>query len=278
MRFRALAVITFLLLATTPAIAETYVIRVCVSSNGSIRLLTGTSCPEGRVLVTWNIQGPQGIPGVQGPTGPQGPVGPTGATGSGGATGATGEAGAMGPTGAQGPTGATGDDGPQGPTGAQGLQGLPGADGRVGPLVVDANGQEVGILTDPMNGTVVRKVGNDAVWFTAPASGIPEGPINLFHSSPTCSDERYVQIMNGGGQGLVFFAQVHSGAIFYTKTLDPFFTVSVPIHAYEHFNPGQDATQAGPCIPWEGGNRSLGVVSTAIDPAVSTFVAPLRIR
>jgi hypothetical protein len=100
-------------------------------------------------------------------------------------------------------------------------------------------------------------------------------PINFFHSSSDCSDSRYLQIM--GGQGLVFFGYVHGGAIFYTKTLDPFFNVEVPILAYEHFDAGQDATLAGRCIPWDGGAQSLGVVTTAIDPAVATFVAPLRI-
>jgi hypothetical protein len=129
---------------------------------------------------------------------------------------------------------------------------------------------------DPMNATVVRKVGNDAVWFTAPASGLQSAPINFFHSSTNCTDQRYLQI--AGGQGLVFFGYVHGGAIFYTKTLDPFYNVAVPIHTYEHFDAGQDATLPGQCIAWEGGVRSMGVVTTAIDPAVATFVAPLQIR
>jgi hypothetical protein len=287
MRLRAFVISAFLLLASTPAVADTHVIRACVNpSNGDIRMLSGAACPQDRQLITWSVQGPlgpQGVAGVPGPTGPAGPAGEAGVAGATGATGAIGPAGTIGATGAdgatgaQGPAGATGNDGPQGPTGSQGVQGVPGADGRLGAMVVDANGQDVGILTDPMNGTVVRKLeSGDAVWFTAPASGLPKGPINFFHSSADCSDQRYLQIM--GGQGIVFFGQVHGGAIFYTKTLDPFFMVSVPVRSYEHFEAGQDATLPGTCIPWAGGNRSVGVVTTAIDQAVSAFVAPLRLR
>lgn len=280
MRFRAFAITACLLLSTAPVMAQPIVIRACVNmSNGDIRLLTGVECPPNRILVTWDVQGPQGprgLPGEIGPTGPQGPVGPQGPAGVSGAigpAGPTGLTGAVGPAGPDGAAGATGADGPQGPAGPQGASGV---DGRNGPLVVDANDQEVGILTDPMNAIVVRKVGDDAVWFTAPGSGVSSAPINFFHSAADCTDPRYLQIM--GGQGLAYFGSLHGGAIFYTKTLDPFYTVAVTIRAYEHFDAGQDATLPGRCIPYNGGTHSLGVVTTAIDPAVATFVGPLHVR
>lgn len=150
---------------------------------------------------------------------------------------------------------------------------------RTGPdplLVVDSIGQQVGYPVDPLNGMVVRKEGGDAVLFVAPQSGFQAAPIIFFHQSADCTDDRYLQITDG--QGLVFFGQVHGGAVFYTKTLDPFFQVSVPIHAYEQIPAGQDATLAGVCTPWDGGNARLGVVTTAIDPALATLVPPFQVQ
>jgi hypothetical protein len=185
----------------------------------------------------------------------------------------------MGANGPAGATGASGSDGAAGPAGAQGPQGAPGADGHNGPLVVDANGTEIGILTDAMNATVVRKVGvdGDAVWFTAPGSGLPAAPLYFFHSAVDCSDQRYLQIT--GGQGLAFFGYVHGGAVFFTKTLDPFFNVKVPVQAFEVVDAGKDATLAGKCFAFgDGAEYSLGVVTTAIDSAMATLAAPFRIR
>jgi hypothetical protein len=68
-------------------------------------------CPIGAHVISWNQQGPQGVPGPAGPQGAQGDTGPQGPQGA---------QGEEGPQGVPGPTGATG---PQGPAGASGLSG-----------------------------------------------------------------------------------------------------------------------------------------------------------
>src|SRR3954454_19617874 len=56
------------------------VIRACVDKNGSVQIVDGTDkCGLKETLLTWNQQGPAGVPGAQGPQGPQGPAGAAGA-------------------------------------------------------------------------------------------------------------------------------------------------------------------------------------------------------
>ena len=98
-----------------------------------VSVAEGTSplkpCGNNFVQISWNKEGPQGLPGPQGATGPKGDTGTTGAIGPKGDTGTTG---ATGPQGLTGLTGVTGSQGPQGPQGPQGDTGAPGPQGPAG--------------------------------------------------------------------------------------------------------------------------------------------------
>jgi hypothetical protein len=285
------------------------------SPNGRVRLTSGGCRPNERLIEwnvqgPRGPEGPQGPMGPQGPTGPKGEQGlrgadgPQGLAGAQGAQGLRGADGSQGLAGAQGAQGLRGADGPQGlagaqgakgltgdtgamglqgdagPQGAQGPQGPQGADGRPAEqsgalLVIDATGQDVGYVTDVYNGYVVRKAGDDMVWFVAPSDGLPRVPTIFFHSQPNCGGERYVQTM--GGQGLANFARVHGGVVFYTRTKDPYGALAVPIQSYELVDATEDATLPGRCAPYEG-TQSLGVVTTAYDAPLATLVPPFRIK
>jgi hypothetical protein len=140
--------------------------------------------------------------------------------------------------------------------------------------VTDQHNQEVGIATDPFGGLVLRQVGGDNVMFQASPTGPNTGPIDFYHLAVDCTDSRYLPI--SGGAGFAYFAQVHQGAVFYTKTQDPTMT-PVAYHAYEHFTATQDATVPGVCLPFEG-SLALGVVTTGSDPALAALTLPLRLR
>jgi hypothetical protein len=98
------------------------VIHACIG-NGSnnISYSADGSCKKNETPLTWNQQGPQGLPGIAGDAGVPGVQGPAGAPG---AVGPQGQVGADGP---QGPAGPQGDPGTAGP---QGEAGAPGADGQ----------------------------------------------------------------------------------------------------------------------------------------------------
>jgi hypothetical protein len=235
--------------------------------------LRGADGPQG-------LAGAQGAQGLRGADGSQGLAGAQGAQGLRGADGPQGLAGAQGAQGLTGDAGARGLQGDAGPQGAQGPQGPQGADGRPAEqsgalLVIDAAGQDVGYVTDVYNGYVVRKAGDDMVWFVAPSDGLPRVPTIFFHSQPNCGGERYVQTM--GGQGLANFARVHGGAVFYTRTKDPYGSLAVPVQSYELVDATEDATLPGRCAAYEG-TYSLGVVTTAFDPPLATLVPPFRIK
>ena len=68
------------------------------------------------------------------------------------------------------------------------------------------------------------------------------------------------------------------GTVFYTKTVDPAATAQVPILAYEHFEPTDDATHPGVCTPYDVGLASLGVVTTATDSVLANLALPLRLK
>ncbi|MGA7672348.1 MAG: hypothetical protein WBW04_18140 [Nitrolancea sp.] len=70
-------------------------------------------CPGQGTVISWNQQGPQGIPGPTGATGPQGPQGDVGPQGAQGVPGPQGPAGSQGAPGAQGPAGTSGISGYQ---------------------------------------------------------------------------------------------------------------------------------------------------------------------
>jgi hypothetical protein len=134
-------------------------------------------------------------------------------------------------------------------------------------------------VLDALNAVVLRKFGNDHVWLYAPPSGFLDSGIDFYHTAEDCSDARL--LFSSQGQGLIFYGQPHHGAVFYTTTTDPQGTIAVPIHAIEHFDAGQDATvppSPATCQPFDGGTMSVGPVTTATDPALSTLVAPFRIK
>lgn len=81
-------------------------ITVCVSHNGGA-LYKAKKCARKDKTLSWNQQGPQGLPGA---TGSQGTQGPRGAQGPEGTPGAPGQ------QGPQGPPGAAGQQGPAGPS------------------------------------------------------------------------------------------------------------------------------------------------------------------
>jgi type VI protein secretion system component Hcp len=120
-------------------------ISACVTPAGNLRVVEpGDACRDNETLLTWNDQGPIGLPGPQGvagpigpqgepgPGGPAGPIGPQGAPGPQGDPGETGPQGDVGPAGAPGANGATGpkgEPGPKGDPGEAGPQGEPGPPG-----------------------------------------------------------------------------------------------------------------------------------------------------
>jgi hypothetical protein len=114
------------------------------------------------------------------------------------------------------------------------------------------------------------------VMFYATPKGPATGSLDFYHSKPDCSDARYLMI--GGGSGFVYFAYVHQGAVFYTKTADPSGSVQVPVLAVEHFEPNDDAMVPGACKPFDAGLWSLGVVTAVSDPALANLTLPLRIK
>jgi len=164
--------------------------------------------------------------------------------------------------------------GPQGLSGAQGVPGPAGPSGQLA-TVVDQNGVTVGTLTDAFNGVVTRDLGNDTVMFWVWTGGLYTSSIDFYHTKSDCSDSRYI---GTSGSGFAYSAYVRPGAFFYTTTVDPTGQLMVPIHAYEHFEPTDDATQPGTCVPFEGGMASIGPVTTVIVSALANLALPLRMQ
>lgn len=107
---------------------ETVTINACTDKFGNLRIVNDpTTCKAHETPLTWNVQGPQGLPGPQGEQGIQGVPGPAGVQG------ATGPQGAIGPIGPAGPQGLKGDTGDVGPRGLQGERGFTGPTGPQGP-------------------------------------------------------------------------------------------------------------------------------------------------
>jgi hypothetical protein len=143
-------------------------------------------------------------------------------------------------------------------------------------MVVDQNGTEIGIATDPYGGLLLRHVGNDAIVFWATSAGPTRNDLVFYHAKSDCSDDRYVRIQ--GGAGFAYYAEVRDGAAFYTKTQDPLGLIQVAIQASESFGAADDATRVGACVPFDGGTLSLGVVTMAPDPALMNPALPLRLK
>ena len=219
MRTIVLTVLAGMTLTATMAYADSDQLRVCVQRDGDVRLLLpGRSCRFDEFTLPLNVRGPQG------PKGDAGPQGPKGAGGQ------------------QGPAGPQGVAGPRGLIGPQGPQGIPGPAGNPAefplPLVIDANGIEIGVATDPLNGWVMRRVGSDVVGFAASPNGpwSELEPIEFFYTTTDCSGPRYLDTWYAGG--LAYVAHIHNRVLFYTKTLDPYGLVQLPVGSSERFAPG----------------------------------------
>ena len=171
----------------------------------------GADGPQGAAGLA-GATGPKGDSGAAGPAGAQGPQGPAGAAGIAGAQGPKGDSGAAGPAGAQGLQGAAGLAGAPGPTGAPGAPGLkgdPGQDGAAGPMgpsgepgpqgpkgdmgslpvIVDANGATVGVLSgaDAWIDTEQGKVALAGIGVLS-----YEAPGGFFYDSKDCSGEPFL--------------------------------------------------------------------------------------
>lgn len=58
---------------------ETVTINACTDPHGNLRVVEDpTTCKRNETPITWNVQGPQGLPGPQGEVGPVGPPGEKG--------------------------------------------------------------------------------------------------------------------------------------------------------------------------------------------------------
>jgi hypothetical protein len=166
-------------------------------------------------------------------------------------------------------------------TGAQGLQGPAGPAGPAGTSIgeslsiVDQNGQDVGLASEPFSGLLLRRVGNDAIVFFAAVSGIATAPIDFYHTKADCSDGRYITIT--GGSGFAYYASVRGGTAFYTKSVDMSGMPADPIVAVEHFEPNEDATLTGVCMA-ASDPGAVGPLTTANDPALAHLALPLRLK
>jgi hypothetical protein len=140
--------------------------------------------------------------------------------------------------------------------------------------LVDQNDQEIGVVTDPVNGAVLRHVGDDSVVIYATANGPVTGPLTFYHASADCKDDRYVGIP--GQSGFAYAAAVHGGAVLYTKT-DQSVARTVDVQAYEQIDAKQDAMQPGTCLPLVFSSQ-LGVVTAVSDPALANLKLPLHLK
>lgn len=281
MRTSVLTVLAGMTLTATMAYADNDQLRVCVQRDGDVRLLLpGRSCRSDEFTLPLNFRGPQG---PKGDTGPQGPAGPKGAVGPQGPQGVAGPQGPKGVAGPQGPQGVPGAKGPAGVAGAPGAAGALGPIGPAGlaaPLVVDANGTEIGVATDPYGGAVMRRAGLDAVtlWMSTTGGARSEGEaLDFYYTTPDCSGTRYISTAFSSGFSHAGF--VHNGVLFYTRTPDPMGTVQVPLLSYEHYNAHEDAMQPGVCSGLDAGTTaSVGVAIAVNDPALANMALPLRIK
>ncbi len=145
-------------------------------------------CARFETQITFNQQGPQGLPGPQGTQGAQGAQGPAGPAGS---PGPTGPPGPTGNSGAQGPPGPQGDPGPAGPPGLKGDTGAqgPAGDNGVSPTVTqlaagDPNCSAGGVaITDASSHTAYVCNGTNG----EPFSGTFTSPDGLFSIGVTDS-------------------------------------------------------------------------------------------
>lgn len=95
---------------------EGQVIHACAGPNGQLRVVAAEEpCRKPETRLSWNQQGPAGLPGqngAQGEPGPRGDPGPPGPRGE------------QGPAGPPGARGEPGEQGPPGPAGSRAVDGL----------------------------------------------------------------------------------------------------------------------------------------------------------
>jgi hypothetical protein len=60
--------------------------------------------------------------------------------------------------------------------------------------------------------------------------------------------------------------------------LDPYGWIALPAHSFELIGPTEDATLPGPCVAYDGRTMSMGLVTTFLDPALASLIAPFRIK
>lgn len=77
------ALLAVVLFGTTWVLAQDgEMIYACVNHVGNLRIVEeGVTCRNNEQSLSWNEQGPQGLPGAEGPAGPTGPAGPLGPPG-----------------------------------------------------------------------------------------------------------------------------------------------------------------------------------------------------
>jgi len=105
--------------------------QACLSSKGALSKVSSSvtpSCPATSRIISWDSQGPAGVPGTNGTPGSNG------APGTPGAQGVQGVVGLLGNTGPQGTPGSDGTNGSAGLTGNAGPQGPAGTNGALGPV------------------------------------------------------------------------------------------------------------------------------------------------
>ena len=229
----------------------------------------GAVGPEGPTGAM-GAEGPAGAMGPEGPAGPAGPVGPVGSSGPIGPVGPVGPAGPVGAAGPEGPAGPQGPSGAQGEIGPQGPQGVPGLPGGAGAVVVDANGEAVGVFElseASLSGPTVRFFSNDGpdlVVFQTDGTGRFLGypDARLFFQSPDCSGQAYVRSV--GTTGRHVWATAGQLGDFYRQIEDDtYITVS---------------SQMSSGICQELGQPLQGSYALAGPLTLANFVEPLRIE
>jgi hypothetical protein len=142
-------------------------------------------------------------------------------------------------------------------------------------MIVDANGVDVGLL-DLGAGVITRKVGNDLLMLSVTPAGFVQRDTTFYHTSSDCSGQRFLP--NNGGV-FAYFGWYTGSALFYTQLSDPSSApMAEELNSYEVVKPGDDPLAMGACTPYPLGLQSAGAVQTVIDPGLSSFVAPFRLK
>ena len=202
--------------ATSPE--EKGVITACYQKSSSLmRILEGSTgtCGKNETKLSWNVQGPAGLPGAagaDGAAGPQGPAGAKGDPGEPGAAGPQGPAGAKGEAGEDGwmgPRGFTGATGPAGPKGPQGPSGFAGHEIVQAEIAVARQSADHVTVDCPSGKVVVSGGMRSGGTFDdngSPAYAGVSRDMNLQDSFPLDSDTWFIRAYYGGSFGAATLA------------------------------------------------------------------------